>query len=83
MTLPTVTDLPIVKSAIVDYYIGVGVAIDQIMRVGLADPKREIRLQNGLIQVWVGDTMVQQYGIAHVELTVDNWADAAAGLAIA
>ena len=76
---PTIEHL---TSSTLDYYLGLGIAVDQLQRALIAKPKIEIRIKNGLISVYENDFLgvVAQRGCAYVEITVDDWRAVAAGL---
>lgn len=77
----TTETAPAFRSQLLDYYIALGIAVDQIGRTLLEDSSLSVRLENGLLEVWRGETKLRTYGSRDVELTSSDWQYAAARLA--
>lgn len=63
-----------IESAYIDYFLGLGIACDQLMRVTLARPDVEVRLWNGRLSVGYKDEPPSKStGVLWAELTVTDW----------
>jgi hypothetical protein len=63
------------SSAQLDYYVGLGIAADSMMRASLSRPDVEFQLRDGVLSVGraIPGAVTFSSGARGVELTIDDW----------
>lgn len=74
MTAETTAPRVAYESQLLDYYLGVGVNADALMRISIDRPDLEIRIWRGSLRIaYRGEGDQYWAGICDIESTVDDW----------